>query len=83
MCNSPNNLALQGNSEPPPLAPAFVQHHGHSRKLTLNIGGSAKLFLGTSLKASSLVVNLFACSLLIRLQHQVEISTFDFGLKKQ
>uniref|UniRef100_A0A1I7VID5 Ig-like domain-containing protein n=1 Tax=Loa loa TaxID=7209 RepID=A0A1I7VID5_LOALO len=33
------------------------QHSGHSRKLTLNIGGSAKLFVGTSLKVKCPVRN--------------------------
>lgn len=33
------------------------QYSGHNRKLTLNIGGSAKLFVGTSLKVSKELKN--------------------------
>ncbi|VDN91583.1 unnamed protein product [Brugia pahangi] len=35
----------------------LTSQHGHSRKLTLNIGGSAKLFVGTSLKVKCPVRN--------------------------
>ncbi|VDK33583.1 unnamed protein product, partial [Gongylonema pulchrum] len=57
-CDSISNSVLQDRSEPSyPSAPSFIQHREQNRKLTLNIGGNAKLFVGTSLKVKCPVRN--------------------------
>ncbi|CAG9535093.1 unnamed protein product [Cercopithifilaria johnstoni] len=59
-CNSLYNSVFRENGNDKisrPIPNLIQQPNGHNRKLTLNIGGSAKLFVGTSLKVKCPVRN--------------------------
>ncbi|VDM95256.1 unnamed protein product [Thelazia callipaeda] len=55
-CNVSSYFVAQNNNKFATSMPNLL-HHDYSRKLTLNVGGSAKLFLGTSLKVKCPVRN--------------------------